>query len=110
MCKNCDFQDKAIYVNFENLPELSSVLLMLNPLPNNKILDQSKLKAIADEKLKVIQLAKFVLDKTENIVGKEENAGYKHFLLFPQCFQNTFSLRSLKVAIVWYRVKGKEEI
>ena len=22
----------------------------------------------------------------ENIVGKGENAGYKHFLLFPQCF------------------------
>ena len=22
----------------------------------------------------------------ENIVGKEENAGYQHFLLFPQCF------------------------
>ena len=23
----------------------------------------------------------------ENIVGKGENAGYQHFLLFPQCFQ-----------------------
>ena len=23
----------------------------------------------------------------ENIVGKEENAGNQHFLLFPQCFQ-----------------------
>ena len=22
----------------------------------------------------------------ENTVGKEENAGYQHFLLFPQCF------------------------
>ena len=22
----------------------------------------------------------------ENIVGKEGNAGYQHFLLFPQCF------------------------
>ena len=22
----------------------------------------------------------------ENIVGKRENAGYQHFLLFPQCF------------------------
>ena len=22
----------------------------------------------------------------ENIVGKEENAGNQHFLLFPQCF------------------------
>ena len=23
----------------------------------------------------------------ENIVGKGENTGYQHFLLFPQCFQ-----------------------
>ena len=23
----------------------------------------------------------------ENIVGKGENAGYQHFLLYPQCFQ-----------------------
>ena len=26
-------------------------------------------------------------DRAENIVGKEENASYQHFLLFPQCFQ-----------------------
>ena len=25
--------------------------------------------------------------RVENIVGKGENAGYQHFLLFPQCFQ-----------------------
>ena len=29
----------------------------------------------------------FLLDRIENIVGKGENAGYKHFLLFPQFFQ-----------------------
>ena len=38
----------------------------------------------------------FVLDIVENIVGKGENAGYQHFLLFPQCFQKTFYLGSLK--------------
>ena len=31
----------------------------------------------------------------ENIAGKGENAGYQHFLLFPQCFpkalERTFS-------------------
>ena len=56
-------------------------------LPNDNILDLSKFKAFANDKLKVIQMAKFVLGKIENIVGKEENAGYQHFLLFPQCFQ-----------------------
>ena len=29
----------------------------------------------------------FVLGRIENIVGKGENAGNQHFLLFPQCFQ-----------------------
>ena len=71
-----------------------------NSLTNSKILDQSKLKAFADDKLNLIQMAKFVLHKTENIVGKEENAGYQHFLLFPQCFQKALSSRSLKVGIV----------
>ena len=40
-------------------------------------LNQFTLKAFADD-LKVTQGAKFVLDKTENIVGKEENVGYWH--------------------------------
>ena len=28
-----------------------------------------------------------VFDSVENIVGKGENAGHQHFLLFPQCFE-----------------------
>ena len=55
------------------------------------------MEGFADEKLKVIQMAKFVLDKTENIVGKEENAGYQHFLLFPQCFPKGFFFRVVKI-------------
>ena len=27
------------------------------------------------------------MGREENILGKGENAGYQHFLLFPQCFQ-----------------------
>ena len=46
---------------------------------------------------------KFVLERVENIVGKEENAGYQHFLLFKQCFQRLSSSGSLKVGIVWLR-------
>ena len=38
-----------------------------------------------------------VFDKVENIVGKGENAGYQHFLLFPQCFQKVSSSRLLQV-------------
>ena len=38
-------------------------------------------------------------------MGKGENAGYQHFLLFPQCFQKFFVSRSLELGIVWYRIK-----
>ena len=40
---------------------------------------------------------KFELERVENIVGKGENAGYQHFLLFPQCFQKLSFPELLKV-------------
>ena len=55
----------------------------VNPLPDYKTVDLSKLKAFADNKLTVIQMAKVVPETIENTVGKEENAGNQHFLLFP---------------------------
>ena len=55
-------------------------------VPNDKILDVTKLKAFADDNINVAQMMIFVFDRVENIVGKGEDAGCKHFLLFPQCF------------------------
>ena len=72
-----------------------------NSLPNDKILDWSKLKAFADDKMNVNQKLKFDTGRVENIVGKGEKAGYQHFLLFPQCFQMASFSESLKVGIVW---------
>ena len=40
--------------------------------------------------LTLAQIVRSVLDAIENIVGKGENAGHQHFLLFPQCFQKFF--------------------
>ena len=56
---------------------------------NDEILDWSKLKTFADNEIKVANVMIFVFDRIENIVGKGENAGYQHFLLFPQSFQRT---------------------
>ena len=47
------------------------------------------------------QKLKFVLGNVENTVGKGENAGYQHFLLFPQCFLKFSFPEVLKVGIVW---------
>ena len=72
-----------------------------NSLPNDKILDLSKFKAFADGKIILTQKLKFVLGKAEKNMGKWENAGYQHFLLFPQCFQKLSFPEVLKVGITW---------
>ena len=72
----------------------------LNSLPNNRILNWSKLKAFANDKINMAKKLKFVLRRVENVMGKGENAGYQHFLLFPQCFQTASFSGSLKVGIV----------
>ena len=56
---------------------------LFNPFPHNKILDQTKLKAFADDKLNVTKMIVSALDRVENIVGKRKNCLYKQFLLFP---------------------------
>ena len=76
-------------------------MMYINPLPNDKFLDITKLKAFADDKLNVAKVAISLCVRVENNVGKEENAGYQHFLLFPQCFPKPSSLGSFKVGIVW---------
>ena len=45
------------------------------------------MKAFTDDMINVTQKLKTVFGRIENNVGKGENAGYQHFLLFPQCFQ-----------------------
>ena len=75
-------------------------------LPNDKILVMTKLKAFAEDKLNVAKMTNSLYDRVEK--GKKgENVGCQHFLLFPPCFPKPSSLGSLKVGIVWERVKAK---
>ena len=71
---------------------MSKTYLQFNSYQNEKILDKSKPIVFADDKLNVAQKTEFVFRGIEIIVGKGENGGYRHFLLFPQCFQKA-SLR-----------------
>ena len=48
------------------------------------------MKAFSDDKINVNQKLKIVLGRIEDIVGKGENAGIKHFLLFPTIFSKAF--------------------
>ena len=72
-----------------------------NPLPDNKILDWSKLKQIEDNIFKFDEKCRKFSKGVENMVGKGEIARYKQFLLFPQCFQKACFLEASKGVIVW---------
>ena len=59
-------------------------------------------KHSADDTLNVTQIIKFDNQKgVENIVGKEENGDYQHFLLFLQCFQQAFFAGLLSLRTMW---------
>ena len=85
------------YLYFVRLRQLQDGI---DPLSNDKFLDLTKLKAFADDKLNVAKMTTFLFDRAENIVGKGENAGDQHFLLFLQCFPKPPPLGSFKVGIV----------
>ena len=64
-------------------------------------------ESIADMKLNIAKMMISLFYRVENIVGKGENAGYQHLLLYSQCFPK-LSLRgggSVKVRIVCQRVQ-----
>ena len=48
----------------------------------------------------------FVMERVENIVGKGENAGYQHFLLFPQFFQKASLSECKKSGLCSKELKG----
>ena len=82
------------------MPVFSPFPTIFNPLPNNNFLGWTKSKPFVDDKLNVDNIKISVFARAENIVGKGESAGYKHFLLFPQCFQKPSLSGSLKDRIV----------
>ena len=46
----------------------------------------SKSEAFSGNNFTVTEIGQFFQDRIENFVGKGENAGYQHFLLFPTMF------------------------
>ena len=68
----------------------------MNSLPNDQILDMTKLKAFAVDKLNINKMTISLLNRVENTEGKGENAGYQHFLIFHQCFPKPSSLGVVK--------------
>ena len=83
----------------------------INSSPSDKILALIKFKALADNKIIVTKTMKFLLGRIGKIVGKRENAGYQHFLPFPQSFLQFSFQEVLKFGIVWqwvYTIENSE--
>ena len=76
-----------------------------NPLPDDKILDRSKLKQSVDDDFKFDENSRKFSERVENTVGKGEIAHCEQFLLFPQCFQKACFHGASKGVIVWKWVK-----
>ena len=73
-----------------------------NPLPDDKILDWSKLKQISDDNFEFDVNRRKFFKLVENTVGKGGIARYEQFLLFPLCFfQKACFPRASKGVIVW---------
>ena len=61
------------------------------PFPKRQILDSSKLKEFADDNVKLNENGRKFSKRIKNTAGKGEIAHYEQFLLFPQCFQKTYT-------------------
>ena len=77
----------------------------VNPLPDDKFLDSSKLKEFVDDNFKFDENGRKLSKQVENTVGKGEIARYKQFLLFPQCFQKACFPGASKGVIMWEWIK-----
>ena len=72
-----------------------------NSLQNEKILDVTKLKAFADDKINVAEMMIPVFSRVKKHCGKRRKCWLPAFSPFPTMFSKGLSWGSLKVWIVW---------
>ena len=77
---------------------------MTKLFPKRQIKGSSKLKEFADGNFRFDENGRQLSKWTENTAGKGEIARYEQFLLFPQCFQKTYTADKCKPGFVWERV------
>ena len=70
-----------------------------HPLPHDKILDQTKLKAFADDKLNVTKMIISVFDRVENFVGKGDIACTSNFSFSHSVFKRLVSQACQQVTL-----------
>ena len=65
--------------------------MSFNSLPSNSFLDWFKLKALADDKIKVLKMMIFVFDRVENIVGNGKMLVARIFSFSLSVFKGLFT-------------------
>ena len=65
-------------------------------LTKQQIFRPVQMKSTGRQRKIVRRKLKIVFERIKNIVGKVENAGYQHFLLFVQCFRKSFFSKVIK--------------
>ena len=78
---------------------IDSSLCAFNPFPRDKLLNQTKLKAFADDILNVTKMKISVFDRVENIVGKGEIACTSNSSFFHNVFKRLLSHIRQKVSL-----------
>ena len=73
--------------------------MLFNPFQHDKILDQTKMKAFADDKLNVTKMIISVIDRVENIVGIGEIACTSNFSFSNNVFKRLLSQTLQKVSL-----------
>ena len=76
------------------------MLRTVKPLPNNKISDQSKLKAIAGDKINLCQKIVFCIGEDVKL-WERRKCWLPAFSPFPQCFQNASLPGSFTFGTMW---------
>ena len=69
------------------------------------MLDLSEFRSFGHDKLNFAKMISSACDRVEHIVGKGENAGHQHFLLFQQCFSKVFSTMIVEILDCMVMVK-----
>ena len=76
-----------------------SFQMHFNPFPHDKILDHTKLKAFADDKLNVTKIVISVFDRVKNMVGKGEIACSSNCSFSYNSFKRLHSQTRQKVSL-----------
>ena len=79
-------------------------------LPNNKIVNWSKLKTFADDKIDVTEKLKVVLGRLGNIDGNRRKCGLPAFIFFSQPFTPQILILTHQQQTAFENIVGKGEI